>query len=133
MGDHASGVCSSGGATVSELITPFPAVFREQCLRAREIRQSGRIGCRHLGASAGHKPKFGNLLALLGRMYQADAAIELTDDIEDLLSGVDGRRPRCEHPANSQVLHRPGSGWDERIGSFLHPVVDECIFIAVIV
>ena len=56
---------------------------------------------------------------------QGRPAVELTHDLEDRLLPLLGRRSRDEKPPDPQMGRGASVLRDQRIGGFLHPVVDE--------
>ena len=78
-----------------------------------------------LGALAGDQVELRELLALFSRSDQDRAAVELIDDLEDRLLPFLGGRLRREQPADPQMRFRAPVLRDQRVGGFLHTVVDE--------
>ena len=77
-----------------ELMPALPAIRRQQRRPGGEIGQRRRVRGRGLGAPARDQVQLGDPLPLLARGDQGRAAVELADDLEDVLLDRLGRRAR---------------------------------------
>ena len=94
-----------------ELVVPLPTLLRQQRATGSEIDQRRGIGRRRLGALAGNEIELGDLLALLDRIDQRRAAIELIDDLEDFSSSSSGGvRAASNRPIRRCAAARSFSG-----------------------
>src|SRR6185436_7218634 len=90
-----------------------------------KIFQRRRISSRAFGTFAGEQIEFSQLLAFVSRGDQGRAAVELMDDLEDILLPVLRGAPPQQLPTDSQVERRASFIRGQRVGGFLHSVVDK--------
>src|SRR5271165_937702 len=76
-----------------ERVTLLPTLLCQQRAAGDKVRQRRGIGCRSLGSLTSNEIEFGDPLSLLQRLDQHGTAIELIDDLEDLLLNFFGPSP----------------------------------------
>ncbi len=76
-----------------ERILLLPALLYQQRAAGDKVCQRRGIGRRSLGSLTSNEIELGDPLSLLQRIDQHDTAIELIDDLEDLLLDFLGSRP----------------------------------------
>ena len=105
----------------------LPAVLRQQCRASDQIVERRGVGRGRLGALARYQVELGQLLAFFARGDQRRAAVELVDDLEDRLLPLLRRRVCHQQPADPQMVRCARCLRDQRIGGFLHAVVDKSV------
>jgi len=104
-------------------VAPSPAFLSQQRTPGDEVGQRRNIGRRTLGSFTSNEIELGYLLSLLQGMNQRNSAIELIDNLKDLLLNLLGSCLRREQSADPEVYGRPFTFGDERIGGFPDAVV----------
>src|SRR5690348_13966278 len=66
-------------------VLALPALSRQQLATGNKVDECRSIRCRVLSPPASNEIKFGDLLSLLRAIDQPSTAIELIDDLEDVL------------------------------------------------
>src|SRR5262245_9587151 len=110
-----------------EPVPLFPTVRCQQRAAGDKIRQGRSIGRRSLGALAGNKIELCHAHALLRRTDQFDTAVDLINDLADLLLNFRGPSPRYEQSADPEMDRRSLTLRNERIGRLLDAVMQKCV------
>ncbi len=105
----------------------LPAIVCQQRCACDEIGQRRGVGSRSLRALACEQIELGEPFAFLTCGEQGSAAVELTDDLENMFLDRVRRRVLREQATDAQMLRRSLAHWRKRVRRFLDAVMHEPI------
>ena len=110
-----------------ELVITFPSLFRKKGSAGPEIFERRVVCCREFRAPACDQIQFCDALATLDKGDEVGAAVELIDDLKYRLLTFFSGRMFGEENSDAQVSLGTQLLRDQRVGGFLHAVVQEAV------